>query len=675
MESELIFAQLKAAGIVVDPSWQIDTLTPEALYTLAYECCRITIAAPPSSAGEARKRAYDTLRAEDPDRHAALQKSLKAVPPRLPAAMRDRFAACQALCTLAAEALSTGEIEYNAFMYPEPSRTSAVLQSLAHAVGEHAERVAAALTEQDEHAASRENFFDDVDVDTATRSRTSVASRVKRAMQSLRKTVDTVAPQECKISAAAIATENEEDPSAVTQPDVAAPAVPFHAAILKHPSHFGDGKKATLIAQLPSQSVAFASMLEYLAVQRLRTPAFEAERRQRLTTATAAKRAARFAKDTIAVDVTSGDAQANAPTTAPRALAAAFYGSAIDMDPRVADARREAAATAAAAEAAAEAEVADLQQTVESRREKRTLDEQELASSLKAAKTQVADLKALIKAEKAKVKDAQALIEAAEARRELAAEGWESRRADAEARKQLILDAADPATLANLEAQLEEARARQEAIKREFEAKLARVVRKHAKLRTSLEELRANSSTDQTLELKNTVKALKKALRASSAETAALERDWERCPKGIDRSKYARVVTDMSSSLRKQQVQIDDVHRQLHGQRSAIEVTKGSVKTVYNELEEHVYDQAKKESFAKDAYPRIIELREAYVGLVEVIEERGRTRREQHMLDARHAKLQKSVSYIDEADKAVSGDLQALKDEIQALQAQLKTWR
>jgi prefoldin subunit 5 len=116
-------------------------------------------------------------------------------------------------------------------------------------------------------------------------------------------------------------------------------------------------------------------------------------------------------------------------------------------------------------------------------------------------------------------------------------------------------------------------------------------------------------------------------------------------------------------------VSIDDTVRQIHQQQEAIEATQAKVRAVYGAVEESVYEQAKKEVFAKDSYPRIIALREAYVSLVETIGNRGKTRREQHVLDARHAKLTKSVAYFDEAGEGVAADLAAMQAEIKQLEA------
>jgi hypothetical protein len=662
MDSELLFGQLRTAGIVVDPRWEVDTMTPDSLFTIGYDCAKVVLAPP-----DARRAIVDALRA-DHDAAAEL-KAFTALPAKLPKSTRDRLSTAQQLCVLLEQALGCADVEYNALLYPEPARTKALLQELAQRVGEHAERVAAALAEAEDAAAAAQDDDDDDLGGGAVggAQRISVQQRVKRSLGQLRK----------QVSATEAGRGGVRRPDAGAHLDAATgekSLLPLRAATLHDPAVFGDAK-ATLVAQLPAQHTSLASLLEYSAAARVGTKSFEADRRRRLT-ASASNKATRFAKKAAVPTVTDAElAKANAVehamTSRDNGRGAAFFGTAEDLDPTLAEARRAEAEAAAAAEAAASAEVAELQGAVEAKREKRTVDEREVYEQLKAAKTRVSDTKAIIKAEKARVKDAQAAIEAAEAKRELQAADWEARRADAEMRQQLILQAADPATLESLDEQIAAANEKREAIAHEFEAKLAKVVRKHAKLRAAADQQAEESQSAVVADLRAVCKALKKTLRAERAEAQALEREWERAPKGIDRSKFARVVTDMSTSLRKQQVQIDDTVRQIHEQQGTIDGTQEKVRATYSGVEESVYEQAKREQFAKEAYPRIIALREAYVSLVDTITNRGKTRREQHVLDARHAKLTKSVAYFNEAGEGVVADLAALQADIKEIEASI----
>lgn len=636
MESnaELLFGQLRSAGIVVDGKLTLETIAADDLYVL----CRDAVAVVLTPPGDVTKRkAWESMEHQASDAVVAAAKALKKLPNRMPAPMPDRFGSCQSLAALLSSVLgifaATDDVplDYSAIMYPEVPKTRGILAFLGQAVSEFAEQLGRMMD-----AADADDGAADVDEDD--HARLPVHEIVKRSLGRLRRRVDTYSgPKPLRHTAV---------------------RKPFRSAPLQDASHFeGD---VTLVAQLPSQAVAFASFVEYAAIERTRHAAFDKLVAHTLSAApaVAAKFVPRVAAPAVVEDTVK---RGKANTTK-------FFGSAADIDESVTERRR----AEAEAEAANEAQLAALQAAVESKKEQRNLDESELADQLKKAKERVSDYRTAIKGTKAQLKELQKAMAAIEEERAVKQATWEERRDAADARLNLAKSVEDENALRTIEAALAELEAANEQAQKEHEAKLAKLMKKHGKLKAEIDAL-STTDVEQVQAIKAEIKALKKARRAKAAEGQQLTREWERCPKGVDRSKFARLVTDMSTSLRKQQIQIDDINRQTEEQLTCIQSSRSTVNGVYTKLEEDVFGLAKKDNFAKDAYSSVVRLREAYRSLVSNIEARGEVKRDQHATDARYAKLQRTVEQYN-AD-GIAADLETLKADVKQLEATIKDRR
>ena len=193
--------------------------------------------------------------------------------------------------------------------------------------------------------------------------------------------------------------------------------------------------------------------------------------------------------------------------------------------------------------------------------------------------------------------------------------------------------------------------------------KLAKVMKKHSKLQQALLDLRAEKA-DMTKELRDKLKAAQKSVKKKTALVEDMEQRWETLPKGLDRSKFLRIVADMSSSLRKQQEQIDAMVAKTNELLEESDAASKEVASTFEKLDKDVYKNARDSNkdlkdFSVKNYNTIVKLRETYGTLIEAVTQRGAVRKEQHDIAAKTAKLLRNA-----ADKADSEQLAALESDV-----------
>ncbi len=158
------------------------------------------------------------------------------------------------------------------------------------------------------------------------------------------------------------------------------------------------------------------------------------------------------------------------------------------------------------------------------------------------------------------------------------------------------------------------------------------------------------SKLTELQQLRQEVKGIKRRHKAASADLDALQQEWERCPKGVDRSAFVELITGMTESMAKQQVQIDRALDEMTDAEKNVTNLVNEASDIFKSVEARVYNAAtssgpnKGNEFCRDAFAKLVALRETYRALIDTVRERGQVKKDMYDIDGRCSKLQRKVS-------------------------------
>lgn len=230
-------------------------------------------------------------------------------------------------------------------------------------------------------------------------------------------------------------------------------------------------------------------------------------------------------------------------------------------------------------------------------------------------------------------------------------------------------------TVAQLEAQIAEAKALQKQVQEDLKQKLAKMETKKEELNTQVSQA-GDGRQEQILAARQKVKKIKKEIRAKTKEIEELHNEYDRVPKDIDRSLFLRYIFDMTNNIQRQQAEVDKVKADIYKESVLIGEKTEALLNLFSSVEQEIYKKAvggadgkgkpsPDDEFAKDAFKRIVAIREAYANLRTAIQVRGEVRHEVHVLDEKHSKAMRLGAAQDQ--KKVLADLEAVEIENEQL--------
>lgn len=345
---------------------------------------------------------------------------------------------------------------------------------------------------------------------------------------------------------------------------------------------------------------------------------------------------------------------------------ASFFGNLADVEDESHRSQR-------LAEEDAQRRHAEAMQLLEAAVAQRELDDAAVEQALTNAKADSRAMRGKIQQQRNDIERCEAEVVEFERRKERMQAEFARRRQRISEQRQLLALAGDPAALAALVTKAESLQRTIEEADAESARKLDKLNAKKFKLQTELEGLMATSTqADTVARLKSEVKELMKLGRAAAAETEALRSEWERCPKGIDRSTFLEAVQGMADGLARQQKEVDTALDQLAGVERSITRLQETSRDSFQRLESRLYNEASQRSkndFLKESLALVVAIRDAYGKLVLAVRERGLVKKESFDADVRVAKLKRVVDQLQKSPMAA--DLQGVKTAIAALQEKI----
>ena len=136
----------------------------------------------------------------------------------------------------------------------------------------------------------------------------------------------------------------------------------------------------------------------------------------------------------------------------------------------------------------------------------------------------------------------------------------------------------------------------------------------------------------------------------------------------ISRAVYIKRITDVIDKLKRQKREISRILKDVRDIESSIVLTREQFERIDNQAEELVFNEAKKDQWAKSCYEQLNKIREAYQNLVNTVEEQCSIKNAIRDVEIRYNTAQ--ARNFAATLKQLSEDLNKIRAENQALMTQ-----
>lgn len=325
------------------------------------------------------------------------------------------------------------------------------------------------------------------------------------------------------------------------------------------------------------------------------------------------------------------------PATGPQAFRDALYSTADDAML----ARRDAEAADEMERAVASME--EKRQSALERDAKRAAEADNVREQLTLVKRVVREKKATVNSLEGEIDALQKQLLALQSEHGALEEEAANRVKDAEERQALLALMDNPTSSEEvIEARMAEIQEKRKAYRDELQQKFEKVEAKMEELAQETAEV-GGDYEEQLNALRQEIKKTKQLIKSKRRETKRFEAEYAKAPKDIDRNSFLRLIFDMTANIRKQGQQLDKVRGEIAHLNKSIEGRKQAVTKLFAGVEDRVYATAKNDEFARQAFKLVVEVREAYAGLVAAMERLGTAKQELHELEEKIDKIRRLV--------------------------------
>lgn len=100
-----------------------------------------------------------------------------------------------------------------------------------------------------------------------------------------------------------------------------------------------------------------------------------------------------------------------------------------------------------------------------------------------------------------------------------------------------------------------------------------------------------------------------------------LQGQWDKMPRDINRNQYLKRINEIIGNLKQQKVEIKTILEEIKGIQKDTEVLVTEIKKIDVEVEDYIFNEAKKDKVAKEIYKEIQTLKEDFDKLTTNIQE------------------------------------------------------
>ena len=173
------------------------------------------------------------------------------------------------------------------------------------------------------------------------------------------------------------------------------------------------------------------------------------------------------------------------------------------------------------------------------------------------------------------------------------------------------------------------------------------------------------------------IKALKREIKEAIGELEHkkqtlqfMEAEFAKMPKDLNRNQYLKRINEIIVNLKAQKQEIKAILEEIRDIQKDTENVVQGIKKLDNDVEEFIFNEAKKDKVATSIYKEIVRLKENFDKLVVNIQEQNKLKNGIREVETKLEDFRIKYKNMEEINK-LEGDLNAIKNENMTLKRQL----
>ena len=175
---------------------------------------------------------------------------------------------------------------------------------------------------------------------------------------------------------------------------------------------------------------------------------------------------------------------------------------------------------------------------------------------------------------------------------------------------------------------------------------------------------------DKIKDLKRETKEAIQTLEHKKEMIKYLSTQWDKMPKDMNRNQYLKRIYEIINNLKQQKVDIKNMLSDIQSIQKDTEALITEIKKLDAEMEDYIFNEAKKDKVAKEVYKEIQALKEDFDQLTTNIQEQNKLKSNIREIDTKNEDFRIKYKNGQEIQKLM-GDLDGIKGNNMQLQQQM----
>jgi len=150
-----------------------------------------------------------------------------------------------------------------------------------------------------------------------------------------------------------------------------------------------------------------------------------------------------------------------------------------------------------------------------------------------------------------------------------------------------------------------------------------------------------------------------------------MNNQWEKMPKDINRNQYLKRINEIIAKLKNQKQEIRGILDDIVTIQKDTDQLVGKISKIDTEVEDYIFNEAKKDKVAKEIYKEIVQLKEDFDKLTTNVQEQNKLRALVRENDTKSEDFRIKYRNGQEISKLIT-DLNGIKAENQQLEQEMK---
>jgi chromosome segregation ATPase len=175
---------------------------------------------------------------------------------------------------------------------------------------------------------------------------------------------------------------------------------------------------------------------------------------------------------------------------------------------------------------------------------------------------------------------------------------------------------------------------------------------------------------DKIKDIKKEIKDTIQDLEHKKELLVYLQNQWEKLPQDVNRNQYLKRINEIIANLKAQKVEIKNILGEITDIQKDTDALIEQIKKLDVEVEDYIFNEAKKDKIAKEIYKEITQLKDDFDKLTTNIQEQNKLKSTIREIETKSEDFRIKYKNGVEIQKLVE-DLNGIKGENAALQADL----